>query len=152
MTREEAPPGPPLGSTAPVGVDSVPTGAAVTALDAHRDLHLLPGSQARRHAERHRGVLVHGLHIGEELLAIGGGHLLVRAGAVLDGLIVLVLFDLAGREGLGLVSELVPREGRVATRAGGREVRDVAYRSARVTEDDVPDHRPEQGDHADDAD
>ena len=109
-----------------VGVDEQHADNAVTALHAHRDLRLLPGPEARRRAERHRGILVHGPHVGEQLLAIGGGHLLVRAGAVLDGLVVLVLFDLAGREGLGLVSELVPREGRVATRAGGREVRDAA--------------------------
>ena len=96
------------------------------ALHADRDLRLLAGPQARRDVERGRRVLVHELHVGEQLLAIGGRHLLVGAGTLLDGLVVLGLLDLAGGKGLRLVPELVPRERRVAARAGGREVRDVA--------------------------
>src|SRR5712691_716395 len=122
-----------------IGVDQEHADDAVPALHRHGDLSLLAGLEARRRVEHDRSQFVHELDVGEQLLAIGGRHLLVRTGPVFQRLVVLVLLHLAVGDSLRLVPELLLRERRVAARAGGREVRDVAERPARVAVDAGPD-------------
>src|SRR5712691_1601162 len=122
-----------------VGVDQEYPNDAVPALHRHGDLSLLAGLEARRRVEHDRSQFVHELDVCEQLLAVGRRHLLVRPGPVFQRLVVLVLLHLAVGDSLRLVPELLLRERRVAARAGGREVRDVAERPARVAVDAGPD-------------